>query len=160
MEGYTIIESEDEDMTYDDDIDTLNLLDSNSSNYYYKKNYIDFENIKLGKNIEEKYKYAIDNKIPFKFVFNVNNKFITLEDKLKNKDLKLSYRIYGKTYNISPNNFLLLYYIANKEMMAEEFIDQLNKLEYLKMKFLGRLNMDPYLRIHIKPTQEINSIAI
>lgn len=35
-----------------------------------------------------------------------------------------------------------------------------NKLEYLKMKFLGRLNMDPYLRIHIKPTQEINSIAI
>lgn len=146
MEGYTIIESEDEDMTYDDDIDTLNLLDSNSSDYYYKKNYIDFENIKLGKNIEEKYKYAIDNKIPFKFVFSVNNKFITLEDKLKNKDLKLSYRIYGKTYNISPNNFLLLYYIANKEMMAEEFIDQLNKLEYLTSVHYEYVLYDTYIQ--------------
>ena len=146
MDGYTIIESEDEDFSYEDDESLSNILDSNSQSSYYSGMYVDFENIKLGGTLENKYKYAIENKVPYKFVFEINDKLSTLNAKLKDKDLKLSYRLYGKAYNISPNNFLLLYYISNQDMIPEELIDQLNKLENLTSVHYDYILYDTYVK--------------
>ena len=146
MDDYTIIESEDEIFDYQDDESILNILDTNSENYYFMKEDIDFENIKLGEILKDKYLYAISHKVPYKFVFDIQNKLGTIIDKLKDKDLKVSYRLYGKVYNISPNNFLLLYYISNKDMMPEEFIDQLNKLENLTSVHYEYILYDTYIK--------------
>ena len=47
----------------------------------------------------------------------VRNKLGTLNEKLKDKDLKLAYRIYAKAYNISPNNFLeRLFFVRSNQL--------------------------------------------
>ena len=146
MDGYTIIMSEDEDFSPNEEEIPLDILDTSEDNKYYSQEYIDFDNIKLGKGLEKKYLYAIENRIPYKFVFEIDNKLTTLKSKLKDKDLKLAYRIYGKAYNISPNNFLLLYYISNKDMIPEELIDQLNKLENLTTVHYDYVLYDTYVK--------------
>ena len=146
MDDYDIIQSEEEDMDYQDEEESvINIFDSEQTQYS-EEDYIDFENIKLGSKLEEKYLYAISHKVPYKFVFNIKNKLGTLNEKLKDKDLKLAYRIYAKAYNISPNNFLLLYYISNKDMVAEEFIDQLNKIENLTSVHYDYILYDTYIK--------------
>lgn len=127
INGYTIIESDDEDYieTYDDVSTKIEDL----FNFTLSETITNNENI-------DKYQYSIDNGVPSIFIFiNEKNNIIDLT-KLNDISILELYKNYGKLYDINIFNLILLFFIIHRddnfekeEERSEFFITSFNELK-------------------------------
>lgn len=118
------------------ELDIKELLKSNMDTISEEKTIITSEetivkNEIIGEKVTVLIKLALREKIPEKFVFyDKQGNIVNLKKELKGQDSKTSlYQIMRNYFKISISNFMLIYYLANKNSMSEEdLISNLNAL--------------------------------
>lgn len=79
---------------------------------------------------------AIETKTPFKFIFQINGELVSVIEKIKNNSTILENYNYFflNNFKIFPSDFIMLFYIANKEKDKKYLIDNFNLMRNLAGK--------------------------
>ncbi len=86
--------------------------------------------INLGKDIINKFEIASENNTPINFIFrDKEENYFSLFNKLRGEDeIVAQFNYYNKIYGINVDNYLLAYFLANKEGKKSFLIEKINCL--------------------------------
>ena len=150
MEDYNIIESEDEDITFDIDEllssdETASTEESSSEYYTIIDRIYNYDVDQIKETIFKKINYAIEKKIPINFVYiDEEGNIINLLNRVRSMNIEEAYIDYAKKNNIDANLFILIYYWANKNLDKNTLIREFNKLEKLTDNYYQLDNFETY----------------
>jgi len=136
------------------DIDIKELLKSNLDTISEEKTIFTavesiVKNEVIGERVTNLIKLALQEKIPEKFIFyGKEGEIINLKKYLQGKDSRTGlHQIIRNYFKISMGNFMLIYYLANKDTMNEdELIDNLNSLSNISDRVFDKVSLGEYSR--------------